>query len=97
MATRKTEAERSERRTAVSLVTQQVRSAVGELFRELDLVLAAGSETIGECAGVIEQAEAVCRLKEATDLIEDWGGRGVIEQAMTLCSGTLRRYEAVMP
>jgi len=96
MATRKTEAGRSERRAAVSLVTQQVRSAVGELFRELDLVLAAGSETIGE-GGVIEQAETVCRLKEAADLIEDWGGRGVIEQAMTLCRDVFKRYEAVMP
>jgi hypothetical protein len=81
----------------VSLVTQEIRCAVSELFRELEIALAA--EAIGECGcrGVIEQAETVCRLKEATDTVEAWGGRGVIEQAMTLCRGVLRRYEAVMP
>lgn len=90
---------RSDRKEAKSLVAQEIRCAVSELLRELEIALAAGNEDIAfpGSLGVIEQAEAVCRLKEASEDIEGWGGRGVIEQAMTLCRGALRHYEAVMP
>jgi hypothetical protein len=97
MAKQEAKATSSDRKAAASLVAQEIRCAASDLFRELEIALAAGSETAGQGGDVIEQAEAVCQRKEALDAIDEWGGRGVIEQAMILCRGVVGHYEAVMP